>query len=49
MEKKEKKASGFKILTFYWLFSSDIVAAKGLKKENESLLLFFRKRKKETP
>ena len=29
-EKEDKKAEGFQILHFYWLFSSDIVAVTGL-------------------
>ena len=29
-EKENKKAEGFKILHFYWPFSSDIMAVKGL-------------------
>jgi len=29
-EKKKKKASGFKISLFYWSFSNDIMAVKGL-------------------
>ena len=30
-EKDDKKAEGFQILCFHWLFSSDIMAVKGLK------------------
>ena len=30
-EKRKKKKKGFQILYFYWSFSSDIVAVKGLK------------------
>ena len=30
MKKREKNAEGFEILYFYWSFSSDIMAAKGL-------------------
>ena len=29
-KKEEKNAEGFEILYFYWSFSSDIMAAKGL-------------------
>ena len=29
-EKKDKKAEGFQISPFYWPFSSDIMAVKGL-------------------
>ena len=29
-KKADKKAEGFKILLFYWLFLSDIMAVKGL-------------------
>ena len=29
-EKDDKKAEGFQILHFYWSFSSDIMAVKGL-------------------
>ena len=28
--KKDKHAEGFQIFQFYWLFSSEIVAVKGL-------------------
>ena len=30
-EKEDKKAYGFQILHFYWSFSSDLMAVKGLK------------------
>ena len=30
-EKEDKKAKGFLISHFYWSFSSDIIAVKGLK------------------
>ena len=30
VKKKTKKAYGFQTLHFYWLFSSDIMAVKGL-------------------
>ena len=44
-EKEDKKAEGFQILHFYWLFLSDIMAVKGLMQYNtrtidEKLIIF---------
>ena len=35
-EKEDKKAKGFQISLFYWSFSNNIMAVKGLKTTNES-------------
>ena len=33
-EKEDKKAQGFQIWQFYWSFSNDIMAVKGLRQTN---------------
>ena len=42
-EKKERGKNSFKYLHFYWSFSSDIMAGKGL---SNSLSIFQKKKKK---
>ena len=37
--KRKQKAGGFEISHFYWLFASNVMAVKGVKKEEEATSL----------